>query len=190
MAMNDALDGHQAYPDAFEFVSPIRRPVSRVPSDKTDREDEEWQLSITELVLLDRERDGSRDRHRSDCKSVTQERHWTRWNSLSQYAMCGYPDRWWEDVLGDRIKRRIVTVPARYVPPRPPSIGHRPMHLSSSTFVARIGDRSWLNKTPDGTMTIERACLILSDLEEDALSAAKTRTPRHWDARVSMMPWK
>jgi hypothetical protein len=37
-------------------------------------------------------------------------------------------------------------------------------------------------KTP-GRTSIERACLILCKLKEDALSTAKTRTPRHWDRR-------
>jgi hypothetical protein len=31
--------------------------------------------------------------------------------------MRGCSDKWWKDVIDDRIKRRIVTVPARYVPP-------------------------------------------------------------------------
>jgi hypothetical protein len=75
-------------------------------------------------------------------------------------------------VVNDRIKRRIVTVPARYVPPGPSPIGASTVHLSSTTLVARVRYRSWLSKGPGGTTTIERACLILSDLKENALSAA------------------
>src|SRR5262249_49723183 len=45
-----------------------------VPSDKTDDEDKKGQLYIAELVFLNHERDGGRDHHRNDCKSVAQDR--------------------------------------------------------------------------------------------------------------------
>src|SRR5262249_39004315 len=49
------------------------RPGPRVPGHKTDDEDEKRQFYIAELILLERERDGRRDHHRNDRKSVTQD---------------------------------------------------------------------------------------------------------------------
>ena len=54
-------------------------------------------------------------------------------------------------MIDDRIKRRIVTAVRR---------------------CARVRHRSWLEKTPGGTTTIERACPILSDLKEDGARPA------------------
>jgi len=69
--------------------------------------------------------------------------------------MCGCPDKWWKDVIDDRIKGRIVTAVRRR---------------------ARVRHRSWLEKTPGGTTTIERACPILSDLKGKVLNDANANT--------------